>query len=553
MDENLLAALKTVVKGTVKTDEESLKFYSHDASILELKPQVVVEVQDKTDIENLVKFAIQNKAKYPNLSLTVRAAGTDMSGGPLSESVLIALSPHLNKIGQVEGSSITVEPGAYFRDFEKVTSKQNMVFPSYPVSKEICAIGGMIGNNCGGEKSFEFGKVERYVETLKVVLSDGNEYEFKKLGNDELKEKMSLNSFEGDLYRNVYRLISDNYELLQNAHPHVTKNSSGYSLWNVYDKDSKTFDMIQLFVGSQGTLGIVTEAKLKLVPVRKYSQMVVMYLTHDHLKELPEIINTVIPLKPESFETYDDNTLKLAVKYYPEFANKLGTSKFGAFIKFLPEIIMNAAGKIPTLVLQAEFTGNDNNELSAKVTELLAKLKPFNLKVKVAANDKASLKYWLIRRESFALLKNKIKDMHASPFIDDIAVEPKYLADFMPKLNQILDKYPSIITTVAGHIGDGNFHIIPLVKLEEQRERDIVKNLGKEVFDLVYEYHGTTSGEHNDGLIRAPYIRKMYGGKIYDLFVETKKIFDPLGIFNPGKKAEASVDFVMSHIRVNWK
>ncbi len=552
MDETLLADLKKSVKGEVSTDPLTLKTFSHDASIFELNPEVVVSPLDVGDIKSLVNFVNKNKPRFPSLSLTARSAGTDMSGGPLSESVVLSFTTHFNKMSDIRGSLIDVEPGVYYRDFEKLTLRNNMLFPAYPVSGDICAIGGMIGNNCGGEKSLEYGKVDRYVERLKVVLADGEEYEIEPLTEDKLKEKLSQHNYEGELYRKIYRLINDNYGIINKARPTVTKNSSGYSLWNVYNKDTKVFDLTQLFVGSQGTLGIITGATLKLVPAKKHSQMVVIYMSEGDIDKLGKIINTVLPLKPESFETYDDSTLRLAVKYFFEFRRALGANIFSTALKFLPEFWMTLTGQIPKLILQAEFTGDDPVGLLEKSRELMGKLKPFRLKVKLGGNESQSKKYWLIRRKSFSLLKNKIKDMHAAPFIDDFVVEPKYLSEFLPKLDTLLAKYPSIISTVAGHIGDGNFHIIPLVRLEDKKERQVIKNLSKEVFDLVFEYHGTTSGEHNDGLIRTPYLKNMFGEGVYKLFAETKKIFDPNNIFNPGKKIDVPMDYFISHIRSNW-
>ncbi|OGH11330.1 MAG: hypothetical protein A3B38_00695 [Candidatus Levybacteria bacterium RIFCSPLOWO2_01_FULL_36_13] len=553
MNKNLFSKLKEVIKGETYEDEETLKKFDHDASIFEVKPSFVVFPQDTEDLKNIVKFVKTNKNQNPSLSITARAAGTDMSGGPLNESIIVSFMEHFNKIIGIEGNVATTQPGVYYRDFEKFTLQHNLIFPSYPASKDICAIGGIVNNNSGGEKSLEYGKTEKYVKKLNMILADGNEYEFKPLSDRELAEKLQLSSFEGEVYRGIHALITKNFDLLQSAKPKVSKNSAGYFLWNVYDKEKNIFDLTKLFVGAQGTLGIMTQASLELIPVKKHSEMLVVFLEEKDMNNLGEIINTVLPLEPESFETYDDNTLKLAVKFFPEFAKKMGAANIiSTAFHFIPEFMMVLKNGVPKLILQIEFAGNNFDDLIDKIKTLKEKLKPFNLNTRVAGNEKQSKKYWLIRRESFNLLREKIKDKHTAPFIDDFVVEPKYLQEFLPKLNEILSKYPSLIYTIAGHLGDGNFHIIPLMNLHEQSQREIIPKLEKEVYDLVFSYNGSTTGEHNDGLARSFYLKQMYGEEVYALFEKTKQIFDPLNIFNPLKKTNSSLEFGMNHIRQNW-
>lgn len=523
--------LKAIIKGDVLSDDKALKTYSHDASIFEVKPQVVVFPKDAQDIKALIKFVIENKMDNPDLSLTARSAGTDMSGGPLNDSIIIEFSKYFDKIKVNQKlKTATSQPGTFYRDFEKETLKDKLIFPSYPASKDICAIGGIVSNNSGGEKSLEYGKTEKYVEKIKVILSDGNEYEFKKINEEELREKLLQQNLEGRIYREIHSLIINHLSLITDAKPRVSKNSAGYLLWNVYSPKEKTFDLSQLFVGSQGTLGILTEATFKLVPVKTHSKMVVIFL--EDMKDLGEIINDALEACPESIEGYDDNTVKVAMKYYGE--------------NFLPDL-----KKIPKLVLQIEFNEDDQHLLNKKINSLTDKLSHLKETTKIL-DSKNTKKYWTIRRESFNLLRKHVPNMYAAPFIDDIVVSPSKLPEFLPKLHKILNKYPSLIHTVAGHFGDGNFHIIPLMDISKEEERKIIPILSKEVFDLVLEYKGSITGEHNDGIIRTPYLKQMYGENIYKLFEETKKIFDPLNIFNPGKKVGGSLEYSINHIRTSF-
>lgn len=550
MNPDLVKQLQSLISGEILTDEETLKTFSHDTSLFEVKPQAVVFPKTEEDIKKIVKFVSENKLKFPDLSLTPRSAGTDMSGGALNTSIIVAFGKHFNNGPTISGSIATTEPGVFYRDFERETLKHNLIFPSYPASRDICGMGGIINNNAGGEKSLLYGKTEKYIKRVKVVLSDGNVYEIKPLTETELQVKMKLKNKEGEIYTKMYRLICDNYDEIIKAKPKVSKNSAGYNLWDIWDKEKGIFDLTKLWVGAQGTLGLLLEADIQLVPVLKHREMMIIFL-HD-LSHLGQIINDILPLKPESFEAYDDSTLKLALKYFPEFAKHLGTKGIlQTAFQFIPEFFMVLLGGLPKMVLQIDFASDDPEELTNKISQLTEKLKPLHPKTRIAV-DKKEDKYWAIRRESFNLLRQKIRDKHTAPFVDDFVVDPKYLPEFLPKVDALFKSYPSLIYTVAGHIGNGNFHIIPLMDISKQSERDIIPKLGEEIYDLVLSYHGSITGEHNDGLIRTPYLEKMYGKNIVILFEKTKEIFDPQNIFNPGKKVHGSLDFAMSHIRQQW-
>ncbi len=551
MNSELIEELKSEIRGDVAVDDATLMEYSHDASLFEVKPKIVVFPKDQEDVENLVVFVNKHKKEHPNLSLTARSAGTDMSGGALSESIIVAFGKYFNHTPVINGNIATTEPGVFYRDFETETLKHNLIFPSYPASKGICAMGGIFNNNSGGEKSLQYGKTEKYVKRVKAVLADGKTYELRKLTEQELNEKISQKNFEGEIYTKMYQLIKENYDKIINAKPNVSKNSAGYFLWNVYDQKNKTFDLGKLWVGAQGTLGLMLEGDLGLVPIHEHRGMLIIYL-HD-LSHLGQIINSVLELNPESFESYDDNTLKLALKYFPEFAKQLGL--FGmieAGLAFLPAFFELFTGRsLPKLVLQVDFTSNDRKEVDDKLETLRQKLKPLHPLTQTAEEGQEN-KYWLVRRESFNLLRKKIREKHTAPFIDDFVIKPEYISQVLPQVTDILKKYPEFIYTVAGHVGNGNFHIIPLVDIKNPNVRKAIPEISDEVYKIVAKYKGSTTGEHNDGLIRTPYLKQMYGEKIIKLFEETKKIFDPQNIFNPGKKVGGTLDYAMDHLRTNW-
>lgn len=541
---DLAYKLKKIIKGEILNDEKSLARYSRDASLFEIKPQVVVFPKDTDDLKGLVRFVAKERKAHELIYLTPRSGGTDMTGGPLGESIIVDFTEHFNQIGEVEGKHILTDPGVFYRDFEKETLKHNLLLPSFPASREICTVGGMAANNAGGEKTLAYGKTNRYVKGLKVILSDGNEYVFKPLEEYELEAKLKLDNFEGEIYRRTYEIVNKNYDLLQGAKPKVRKNSAGYALWDVWDKE--TFDLTQLFVGSQGTLGLITKIKFELVETKPCSRMLVIFLRD--LKPLAKLVNRILEHKPETFESYDNHTLKLAVRFLPQFARLLKGSLFSIAWKFLPEIGMILTGGVPKLILTAEFTGESEEEVVSKVNQARESIKEFNVKSRITRTAIEIEKYRLIRRESFNLLRHKIKNKQTAPFIDDIIVPPDTLPEFLPKLEGIMKKY-DLTYTIAGHVGDGNFHIIPLMNLSRKDAKEMIHKLTDEVYRLVFKYGGSMTAEHNDGLIRSPYLKMMYGEEVYKLFEEVKRVLDPDNIFNPGKKVGASLDYALDHLK----
>lgn len=547
--------LKNLIKGEVKTDEETLNKFSKDASIFEIKPEVVVSPRDVEDIKTLVKYANEHE----NVSLTPRSAGTCMSGGPLSESIVMDFLAHFQGIKKIdkENKLVTVLPGTFYRDLEPELEKHDLLLPCYTASKSLNTVGGMVGNNSGGEKTLKYGKTEDYIHELKVVFSDGNEYTVKPLTKHELNEKLTQTDFEGEVYRKIWKIVTNNKEILRSAKPNVTKNSAGYYLWNVclpagQAGDGEIFDLTKIIVGSQGTLGIVTEITFKLVTPKKHSTLLVIFLRD--FKVLAQIVSEVLKHKPESFESYDDQTEKIAIRYMPELLSKMGAKNlFKLALKFWPEALMVVSGGLPKLVMVAEFTGDSEAEIYEKAEKAKESLEKFKVKTRVTKTDAEEDKYWTIRRQSFALLREHIHGKHTAPFIDDIAVRSGDLPLFLPRLEEIMKKY-DLIYTIAGHIGDGNFHIIPIMDYKRPDFEEIIRNLSREVYELVIEFGGTIDGEHNDGLIRTPFLSQMYKPEIIALFEETKKAFDPRHIMNPGKKVSegpgkmGSMDYIFKHL-----
>jgi FAD/FMN-containing dehydrogenase len=554
MDELLRSLRVAGFKGELKHDAETLEFYSHDASMFEMKPHLVAWPKDSEDVEAITRYVAQNKKKHPRLSVTARSGGTDMSGGAINDSIILDFSKHFDSIISVDHEKALVQPGVFFRDLDTETIPHNALLPSYPASRDLCTVGGMINNNSGGEKSLEYGKTDQYVSELEFVFADGIKRTVKPLNRAQLIKKMAQKDFEGQVYKQLYELIEANYDMIKAAKPNVSKDSTGYHLWNVWDRQTGIFDLSKAIVGAQGTLGLTTKAEFKLVNRRKHSGLLILFLKD--IDDLGELIPKVLSFKPATFECFDDATLLLSMRLFPMFIKKLGFKRWVQLaFSLIPDAIQFAKG-IPKLVLMIEFNGETEEVVRQRIHEAHLQLAKYRARYEINGFEEdptegKAEKFWLMRRQSFQLLRSKVRDKHTAPFIDDFIVRPEYLEEFLPKIRQIIKKY-KLLATIAGHLGDGNFHIIPLMKLEDPKDRAKLLPAMKEVNHLVLKYKGSLSGEHNDGLVRGPWLEQMYGEEMLDIFRATKHIFDPQSIFNPHKKADADWEFSFSHIRKSF-
>jgi FAD/FMN-containing dehydrogenase len=546
---NHAEALRAIVKGDVRSDDATRKQFSRDTSLFQVKPALVVSPKDVDDLKRLVTYVSERKEDDKSLSLTARAAGSDMTGGPLNESIILDTLKYFTQ-QSVNGAAktTTVQPGVFFRDLEPNLTAQGLMFPTFPASKSLAALGGMVMNNCAGEKTLRYGQTRNWVDSVKMVLADGNEYEFKKLTLSELEQKKTQRDFEGLVYRRMHEMLEKEYDTVKAAKPKTTKNSAGYDLWDIYDKEAGTFDLSQLFVGSQGTLGVMTRAQLRLTPIKKYERLVALFFRS--WKPLPQTVNALLPLGPECMEAFDDATMTLGMRFMPEVAKKAGESFLRFAWRFIPEVLIGMRMmRMPKLIILVQIAEDTAELADGKAREVLAAIKQHKIDciARLSPSKADAEKYWTMRRESFNLLRQKVKGKRTAPFVEDFCVSPERIPEFLPKAIDLLESH-GIKVNVSGHAGNGNFHIIPLMDLTDPKEREKIPVVEAKFIDLVLEYGGTITAEHNDGILRTPYLPQMYGPKVYSLFEQVKDIFDPLNIFNPGKKVGGSFEFLKDHI-----
>lgn len=523
--------IKKITK--VLTDDEALNKYSTDASIFSVRPKAVAMPSSKVELANLINWARRTTEAGKKTSLSPRNAGSCMSGGSLTEDVMVDMTDGFSWVDDVEAGSKTVwvGSGTLYRDLDAVLAPEKLLFAPLTSSKDFCGIGGMIGNNASGEKSIRFGATIDNVHSVKVILQDGIEYEFGPLNAAELQAKLQLQTDEGNIYRSIVKLLEDNWELIWRARPNVRKNSAGYQLWRIWDRDKTEFNLAKLFVGSQGTLGFITSAELMVVPSPRYLRMLVVPI--NNLSHLAKAVKCIVAHHPEGLETYDKHTYELAKEHMPEQA------------------VLAHIAEGQEMVLFAQFSEKTKDETDHAENVCEIALKNLGYEVITIKNESEAEAHWAIRRASFKLLMDHSKGARAVPFIEDTIVPIQHYGEFVAALEAILADY-DMTYTFAGHIGDGSIRLIPLVNMEDRSAPDKIFHLARRVYDLVFAFGGSMSVDHNDGLIRTSFLERMYGSDVVALFNKTKRIFDPLNIFNPGKKVGGSEEYSRSHmIRTN--
>jgi len=524
--------LNNLIKGEIHSSAAAREAYSKDASIFKVHPLAVAVPQDVADLSKLIHYATTTNKHGGSISITPRNGGTCMSGGPLTEGIVLDISRYLNRVGEINTfhKTIVVQAGVMHREVEKAASAEGLIFAPYTSSKDLCGIGGMIGNNASGELSLIYGPTSNNVSSLKVLLSDGMEYEFEPLTRQQLKNKLELMTYEGDIYRKITTLLKDNRQLIKSHHPRVTKNAAGYALWELWDQQEQVFNLGRLFIGSQATLGIVTEATLKLVDKSAHQQMIVCAI--DSISQLTNIVRTIVHHGASICETFDHHTYELAQQQYPvdasnaHFANGKHMVVYGIFegdTKEQAEILAGQAKNIIEQSLQASVYWVESEDIKSS--------------------------YQAIRRYSYKMLKDMNSDhKKAMPFIEDTIVPLEHYGEFVSALEAILEDY-DMTYTYAGHIGEGSIRLIPLVNRNPDTA-DAIMELEGRVNSLVLAFRGSISVDHNDGIIRTPYLEQQYGSEMIGLFQQVKNIFDPYDIFNRGKKVNGTIEFARDHIDI---
>jgi FAD/FMN-containing dehydrogenase len=514
--------LQKQIHGQVLTTDEALDYFSTDGSIFKMRPQAIVYPTGTYDVYRTVEYLAGLAQAGERIPVTARGKGTDQAGGAVNDGVMMVFPAHMNRLKKLEKESAIIQPGLLYKDFQNTLKSHGRFLPPYPSSIDFSTLGGAVANNACGEKTIKYGCTRDYVKRLRVVLSNGEVIETRRLTSRELHRKKGLDNFEGEIYRGLDGLLTDYRDLVATHHPQTTKNSSGYDLWDVKGKDG-SFDLTPLFVGSQGTLGIVTEIEIKTLPFNPKTTLVAGYF--DDIRKAGQAVLRLQKLKPSALEIVDYNLLAFLRENKPE-----------TIAGVIPE-------ELPKIVLLIEFDDTSQVRQTLKMHKAQRIVAKLGTGSRAAKNPQEQEALWRIRRSAAAVIWMNRGKKKALPIIEDGVVPVEKLPEFLGGAYKILKKH-NLTIAVWGHAGNANLHMQPFMDLSQKKEREKVFKVADDFYKMVIAMGGSTCGEHNDGLMRSPWLKKLYGDEMYELFMRVKHLFDPHDIMNPGKKTDLPIEHI---------
>jgi FAD/FMN-containing dehydrogenase/Fe-S oxidoreductase len=505
------AELKKRVEGDLRFDRYSRLLYSTDASIYQIEPIGVVVPRHKGDVQAVIEIA--NKL---GVSVLPRGGGTSLAGQTVGHSIVLDFSKYMQNVLEVNKEELwcRVQPGLVQDELNAHVRGLGLQFGPDTSTSNRATIGGMIGNNSAGAHSLTYGKTLDHVIELTMLLADGCEVVLKNLAPDEVERKSKNDAIEGRAYREVFRLAAQHRNEILARYPKIMRRVSGYNL-DEFIKP-QPFNLSRMIVGSEGTLATVVEAKMRLVPKPKWTAMDVIHFNDDI--EALEASQAILETAPYALESTDKMILNLAR------GNIVQSQRLG-FVQ----------GN-PSSLLMVEFAGETEDEAREKVHKLeeLRKREKIGYAATQAFKPEEVRAIWGVRKAGLGLLLGTTGDKKPIAFVEDAAVAPAKLPEFIRRFRDVVARHDTI-AGYYGHCSVGCMHIRPLINLKEESERSKMVSIANAISDLVLEFNGALSGEHGDGLARSHFNAKLFGPALYDAFRQIKRAFDPKNLMNPGK------------------
>lgn len=525
--------LQEHVTGEVISATDVRRHFATDASIFSMAPSLVVYPHNENDIRKTARFSWQLAERDRIIPITARGSGTDQTGAAIGSGIMMVFPAHMNRIIEFDGKTglVIVEPGINYGTLQQTLMTHGRFLPPFPASFEYSTVGGAVANNAGGEKSIKYGVTRDYVHSLRVVLANGEVIETGRINKKELNKKLGLATFEGEIYRAVDTLIEEHTKTIETSRLHVTKNNAGYDLHDIRHGDG-SIDLTPLFIGSQGTLGIISEITLKTEPYNPETSLIIA--AFDDVQQAAAAVQELRLLSelPSAIEMVDGHLIEQVRRDHPNILTSVIQKPY-------PKIIM---------LLEFDNAERTRKKAARQAAKVLDKFAATH-QLETDATKQAEL--WKIRQLSAIVSSHNTGPKRALPIIEDGAVPPEKFAEYLQGVYDMLSKN-NVESAVWGHAGDANLHLQPYLDLSQIGDRQKAFKLLDEYCRLVISLGGTISAEHGDGRLRAPYLKQLYGNDVYALLQKVKHVFDPYGTLNPGVKIDVTLDDIKPLVRSEY-
>jgi len=519
--------------GEVIVSTDARRYFATDASILQVAPSVVVYPRGENDVRKTARFAWQLAERGRVIPLTARGLGSDTTGAALSSGLMVVFPAHMNRLLELNTKSndVVVEAGANFGKLQQALHTHGRFLPPYPNSADYITVGGALANNASGEKSLKYGDMRSFAKSLRVVLANGEVIVTGRLSKRELNKKLGLATFEGEIYRSLDTLLEENRAAIEKVGHKVAKNNTGYLLDGIKHKDG-SIDITPLMVGSQGTLGIITEATLDIEAYNPQTTLIVA--TFDDLQKAQDAILDLREMSdiPSAIELVDGNLLQQVQELNPHLLKDVMKPPF------------------PAIVLVVEF---DNGDRQIKKARKRAQkiIDKYATSSQTATDPEEQQKLWKVRQTSSIFMAHNEGLLRALPIVDDAIVPVQRLREHLEGIYALFKEH-NLPVAVWGHAGEGIIHVQPKLNIGQVGDRQKAFRLMNEYFKLVHSLGGVTGADSGDGRLHAPYLEAQVGAEMYGILQKVKKIFDPYDILNPGVKFGTSMDDLKSMVRQDY-
>ena len=520
------------LKGEVTSAVDVRRHFAHDASVLQVLPAVVVYPRGESDVRKSVRFAWQLAERGKKLPVTARGHGSNTSGAAIGSGAVLVFPAYMNKLLALNTKKrfICVEPGANYGTIEQTLNTHGLSLPVYPPSKNYTTLGGTIANNALGEKSVKYGAIGNFVQSLRVVLSNGEVIETGPQSKKELNHKLGLQTLEGQIYRSLDTLLEENSDFINRCHESIKTrhNVAGYNLCRV--KKNHDFNLTPLLVGSQGTLGIITEATLEVVKHNPKTTMALISV--DDLGDLYSLLSEILQLKPSILDMLNRAAIDWVLELNP---NQLAG------------ILSREKAAMHLFVQFDEPKDSDRQKAVKQLTKIVGSVGAW-LEVFETPNSQERARK--IRDSVATILIESHGQARAVPVAEDISVPVDRLIEFLTEVESIYNEV-GLPPAVWGQAGSGVVRMWPPLDLGKTGDRQKLFKIQDNLYAAAVRLGGAISASAGDGRVRAPYLALQYGEELSSLMLKVKKIFDPHGILNPGVKT-ASTEEVKTLMRTEY-